>query len=397
MANRTPKDIRIGIFLDIPGLARSRAISGLYRFAREKPNWRLYQFPLQRDSPALRDLAANFAVDAVLAGHADVVRAYADAGRETPFVLLESIEPSPSNALGAALNVDNVQLGLSAAERLHALGYRNLGYLGIVFNATPANESRMLARSSRLRGSAFERKATELNAPCSCFYPDRTTFAVDESSIRRWVSALPKPCGILAFSDEDAQYLIHVCRALKISIPGQVGIIGIDNEAYICDNVSPTLTSIEPDYEGAGYRAGELLDEFLTGKRTHVGAHERYGVALIENRMSAQSISTSANRVARALEIIRADPAKAPAPTALARQMNLSLRVLELAFKQILGHGIMSEILTQRLALAKRLIKTSRLGFGEIAFRCGFSSYPAFLASFKRRVGASPRDWRGKR
>ena len=50
---------------------------------------------------------------------------------------------------------------------------------------------------------------------------------------------------------------------------------------------------------------------------------------------------TRANRVARAVEIIRADPANAPTPT----------------------------VLTQRLALAKRLIRTSRLNFDDIARR----------------------------
>ena len=42
------------------------------------------------------------------------------------------------------------------------------------------------------------------------------------------------------------------------------------------------------------------------------------------------------------------------------------LRRLELSFKEILGHSITSEILSQRLTLAKRLIKTSRLDIGEI-------------------------------
>lgn len=203
--------------------------------------------------------------------------------------------------------------------------------------------------------------------------------------------------GILAFSDEDAQYAISICHENRIPVPKQVGIIGIDNEAYICDNVVPPLTSIEPDYEGAGHRTGELLDEFLSGDRSHVGARERYGVATIENRMSAQSITTSARRVALALETIRADPANAPSPTHLARQMNLSLRVLELAFKQIQGHGIASEILTQRLTLAKRLIKTSRLSIGEIALKCGFANYPAFRASFNRRFGTPPKAWREDR
>lgn len=390
MRRRTRNTIKIGVFLDIPGLARSRAISGLYRFARQKPNWRIFQFPLQKNCPELQGIATMFKPDAIFSGHADVVRAY---GERIPYVLLENVEPTLPRGIGAMLNADNVQLGFAAAEKLHSLGYRNFGYLGIVFNPS-ASDKQMPARYSHIRCAAFERKASEFGCTTSILAPERDNHSYDEAAIAAWLKSLKKPCGILTFSDEDAQYALSICRENRISVPRQIGVIGIDNEAYICDNVVPPLTSIEPDYEGAGYRAGELLDEFLAGDCTHAGAREKYGVATIENRMSAQSISTSANRVARAVEIIRADPSNAPSPIALAHKMNLSLRVLELAFKQILGHGITTEILTRRLTLAKRLIKTTRLDFGEIASRCGFSNYQSFLASFKRRIGASPREWR---
>lgn len=392
MSQHSNHSTKIGVFLDLPGLARTRAISGLYRFARRKPNWRIFQFPVQRNGTALQNLATKFKPDAIFAGHADAIRIYSQT--KPPYVLLENIEPTLPNGTGALLNIDNIKIGSAAAERLYALGYRNLGYLGIVFNPAATDESHMMTRYSRIRGAAFERKAHEFGIPVSSYMPDWNCRQFDGAALADWIKSLRKPCGILAFSDEDAQYAISICREKRISIPKQIGIIGIDNEEYICDNVVPPLSSIEPDYEGAGYRAGELLDEFLSGNRTHAGSRELYGVSTIQNRMSAQSISSSANRVSHALEIIRADPANAPDPVSIARQMNLSLRVLELAFKQIQGTGIATEILSQRLALSKRLLKTSRLDIGEVALKCGFSNHAAFLASFKRRFGMSPRAWR---
>lgn len=392
MSQHSNHSTKIGVFLDLPGLARMRAISGLYRFARRKPNWRIFQFPVQRNGTTLQNLAAKFKPDAIFTGHADAIRIYSKT--KPPYVLLENIEPTLPNGTGALLNIDNVKIGYAAAERLYALGYRNLGYLGIVFNPAATDESHMMTRYSRIRGAAFERKAREFGIPVSSHMPDWNCRQFDEAALADWIKSLRKPCGILAFSDEDAQYAISICREKRISIPKQIGIIGTDNEEYICDNVVPPLSSIEPDYEGAGYRAGELLDEFLSGNRAHAGSHELYGISTIQNRMSAQSISSSANRVSHALEIIRADPANAPDPASIARQMNLSLRVLELAFKQIQGSGIATEILSQRLTLAKRLLKTSRLDIGEVALKCGFSNHAAFLASFKRRFGMSPRAWR---
>lgn len=392
MAKKTHLTTKIAVFLDIPGLACSRAISGLYRFARSKPDWRIFLFPIQRKGPDLDRIAASFNLDAIFAGHADAVWA---CGKNRPYVLLENVEPKLPPGPGATINLDNVKLGYTAAEKLHTLGYRNFGYLGIVHGHNLAvTDMQMMSRYSRIRNAAFERKVAEFCCPFRCLMPKHDKYQYDEAEIAAWLKSLKKPCGILAFSDEDAQYAISICRELRISVPKQIGIIGIDNEEFICDNTVPALTSIEPDYEGAGYRAGELLNEFLSGDCTHAGAREHYGVATVVNRMSAQSISATANRVARVLEVIRTDPAAAPSPAVLARQMNLSLRMLELAFKEILGHSITSEILSQRLALAKRLIKTSRLDIGEIALKCGFQNYAAFRASFKRRTGMSLSEWK---
>lgn len=170
----------------------------------------------------------------------------------------------------------------------------------------------MLSRYSKIRCGAFERRIRDLGFPISSYMPKRGS-PYDESAIIAWLKSLRRPCGILAFSDEDAQYIISIsqyiisiCYEYHFPVPKQIGVIGIDNEEYICDNVVPPLTSIEPDYEGAGYRAGELLDEFLAGDRSHAGAKDLYGMATIQNRMSAQIITSAANRTAHALEMIRA-------------------------------------------------------------------------------------------
>ena len=155
---KNTRTIKIGIFLDIPGLARTRAISGLYRFARQRPDWRIFQFPVHHDVEDLRRLVADFMPDAIFAGHADAIRAY-DA--PIPYVLLENIEPVLPPGVGATLNLDNIQLGYAAAERLHSLGYRNFGYLGIVFNPTVSSRQ-MPTRYSKIRCGAFELASTDV-------------------------------------------------------------------------------------------------------------------------------------------------------------------------------------------------------------------------------------------
>ena len=386
----------IGIFLDIPGLACNRAVAGFYRFARLRPNWRIYEFPVKRKSSEQHALVRDFKPDAIFTSHADILRDYARHGRrKMPYVLMDEVETGFPGPHGAALNLDNAAIGRCAAHRLHALGYRNFAYLGIVFSTVSSSASKMLNRYSQLRGGAFENAAAELGCSTAAFSAKGNVRNIgDMKALRKWLKALRKPCGVMAFSDEDASFAIKACHEAGISIPRQIGIIGVDNESYFCDNTTPPLTSVEPDYEGAGFKAAELLASLIEGDAKAKGSKHIYGVLKIEERMSAQSISAAANRVARARAAIRNPEGRIPSPAEIAKGQNVSLRVLELAFKEVLGHSMRSDILDFRLETATKLLKTTNLPIGEIAVKSGFGNYAAFTTSFRRKLGTSPGEWR---
>ena len=387
----------IGIFLDIPGLACNRAVAGFYRFARSRPGWRIYDFPVKRKSSDQRTLVRDFRPDAIFTSHADIIRDYARHGRrKIPYVLMDEVEPGFPGPRGAALNIDNAAIGRCAAQRLHALGYRNFAYLGMVFSsASSPSSSKMLSRYSQLRGGAFENAIAELGCASDTFSAGEKAQGIGNlKALRRWLKALRKPCGIMAFSDEDASFAIKACHEAGISIPRQIGFIGVDNETHFCENTTPPLTSVEPDYEGAGFKAAELLASLIEGDAKTGGSQHIYGVLKIEERMSAQSISAAANRVARARAAIRNAESRIPSPAEIARGQNVSLRVLELAFKEVLGRSMRSDILDFRLEKATKLLKATKLPIGEVAIKSGFENYAAFTTSFRRRLGMSPGAWR---
>jgi len=386
------KIIKIGFFLDIPGLAKSRMISGFFRFARNHPDWQIYQYPVQTDSEELRRIVAAFATDAIVTGHADVLRAYSKKGQKRlPYIILENIEPGFPSAHGAALNVDNRAIGRFAVNRLATLGYRNLAYIGPLVSTNYSPSAPMQLRYSKLRKGAFERAATEAGIPIvSPASAPTGKPSVARKSLCDWFRTIPKPCGILCFSDDDAQYVSSICNEMKINVPREIGMLGTDNEEYICENAVPSISSIEPDYEQAGFMAGEMLAGLLAKDPGTKGVKRTYGILKIESRSSTQSLSSSTNRVAQAMNIVRRDLANAPTPSRVAAELGISLRILELAFKEALGHGIAREIIDTKLEKAKALLKSTRLSIGEIALKCGFSNYD----TFKIRFGIAPGDWR---
>lgn len=42
-----------------------------------------------------------------------------------------------------------------------------------------------------------------------------------------------------------------VARMLGLDMPYDISVIGVDNYVNICENTSPTLTSVEPDFRRA--------------------------------------------------------------------------------------------------------------------------------------------------
>src|ERR1700761_3319051 len=80
----------------------------------------------------------------------------------------------------------------------------------------------------------------------------------------------------------------------------------------------------------------------------------------------------------------------------LAASLGVSDRHLRRVTESELGVSPIELAQTQRLLLAKRLLKETSLSQTEIAFASGFNSVRRFNALFKSRYGLSPRGVRGR-
>ena len=105
-----------------------------------------------------------------------------------------------------------------------------------------------------------------------------------------WLTNLPKPCGIMAYADICAKRIYDACHIARLPIPDQIRIIGIDNDINLCENLSPTLTSIEPDFERSGYLAGRLLFDRLRKSSPPKPTRLEFGTKSVIERASTQDV-----------------------------------------------------------------------------------------------------------
>ena len=205
--------------------------------------------------------------------------------------------------------------------------------------------------------------------------------------------SLPKPCGLVGANDFIARKALYAANRAGVDVPGELRVVGISNDTFLCEHTRPTLTSVHPDFETGGYLAMATLHRLVRGTTARPKTI-LFGPKEIVHRNSTRLVSPSDGRVRRALDYIAAHFAD-PNVTAdhVAAAMGCSRRLADLRFRETTRHTIRDEIRLLRMKEAKRLLQSTDIAVTTLATRCGYLSAPTFLRTFKSVTGLSPQKW----
>ena len=288
----------------------------------------------------------------------------------------------PANVHQIAL--DNRQLVLSAVDLFAKRGFRHLAFAG-----TEAPDE---CRHSRDVENMFRSIVQEHGCQPFCFRfaaSQSLTLALSDASA--WLSALPKPCGVLSYSDEIAQQILIACRLANILIPQQISVIGVDNHVELCETSQPTLTSILPDFEQSGYLAGMLLSRLSASGKLSGNAPERlsYGIKGIFERDTTQDLRNSGRLTSVIQDMIRSEGTGQLTVPSIAKRLGASVRLIEMHFKSVTGHTIRDELMRFRCTQLRERILTEHRPLTELAMSCGFRTVNAAQVAFRKTFGHS--------
>ena len=101
--------------------------------------------------------------------------------------------------------------------------------------------------------------------------------------------------------------------------------------------------------------------------------------------------------VSKAVEIIRRDFATQLSIADVADMCFQSLRQLQRQFRSAFGMTPQEFLLKTRVLAAAQLLEETSLAVSEVAKRCGFQDTSAFCLQFRKRIGATPSDYRSQR
>jgi len=286
---------------------------------------------------------------------------------------------------------DNEAIGSMAADHLLELGYKNVAFY--FWQSTRHELERAESLEKHLAGGI--RSFYRINYAAK----PRIRLQSMESrlrSARRRLEKLPKPIAIMAPMDDLAVEILEICEDMKLDVPGEVGVLGVNNDDLICNFTTVPLSSIDDNEWKIGYEGAALLDRIMSGADTPErpvlippnGVHVRKSTDLLE-------ISDVSNRnVAAALRFISEHFGEPITTNDVAVSSSLSKRHLQAVFSRHVGRTVHDQIMLKRIQHAKTTLRMTDLKISCVATECGFRSREGFSRSFKQIAGLTPAEYR---
>ena len=281
---------------------------------------------------------------------------------------------------------DSAETGRTAARELLATGFRNFAYVPTLQRRYwSMTRQRSFVETIRLHG--FD--CLVMESPGAT--PEDPVW---QRRVRPFLRSLPKPCAIFAATDIYASEILAAARYCGIDVPGELAVLGVDNNEAMCERSVPTLSSIEPDFARAGRLAVEALLEAVALPEGRKGREWIYGDLRVVRRESTRPLASHDAVAAKALALIRHKACEGLRPADVAALFPCSRRMADLRFRKAVGHSIGEEIHAVRLEEAKRFLVDPGRQLKAIADLCGFGSPGSMRNFFRRETGMSPGAWR---
>ena len=384
----THKPRRVAIMLDLqwPYKRHSEVFAGVQRYAVER-GW-VSIIDEFADDTLRRKAGGAGRYDGILA-RATPLLARRAAKLGVPVV---NVWPSsPARHLLPGVFPDSSATGRLVAEHLIARGFRTFATLTSSENV-----------DNELEVEEFTRLVREAGFGCASAlvpqHPDRyvADWRKTERLIVRAMGGWTPPVGVYVGQEVYGRLVVQLCHEWGWRIPDDVALVAGKNEATLCEQPTPSLTSVEIGYDRIGYAAAELLDRLMAGREPPTAPLRLPPHGLVV-RESTDFFAVEHELVAAALAYISANSHRRIGPDDVARAVEAETRTLQNYFRKTLRRPIATEIRRVRIERAKRELAQGQRSLATIARDVGFGNSKRLYEVFHRELGVSPDAFRRQR
>jgi LacI family transcriptional regulator len=372
---------RVALLLDTAVAYQRGLLQGIARYNRERGNW--FSYFHATPASALQQRVGR--LDGMLVGvDADI----ASLARQTGAACVGLYPTQANTGVAPYLGPDNEQIARLAAQHLLDRGVEHYAFCGGRRSCNPA---------LTVRAETFCQIIEQAGHVCYSYAGTPDSSEQGQERLAAWITAQPKPLGIMVANDLWGFRVLDACRLAGVSVPDQVAVIGVDNDP-LCELVIPPLSTVDVNSEGIGFEAAAMLDRMMHGETVPAGPTLLAPRGVITRR-SSDVVASEDEEVNRAVRFIRER-----ACCAVGLQVDdvlgytgMSRATLQQRMKKLLGHTIHQEIQRARLSKAKELLAMSGMTIKQVARESGFASVQYMTRVFRAGTGETPARYRLRR
>lgn len=282
---------------------------------------------------------------------------------------------------------DNAAVGALGARHFESLGvFNSYGFVHSSVNP--------LCCDARCRGFAEALSESNRNRLHEFRYDYGMTKEEQTLALEVWLEELPKPAAVMTAGDPLAVQVLEASERRRIKVPGQLMVIGINNDELLVSHSSPPLTSVHPGHFEMGFTAAAELDRLISEKKKSKPRATNIPPVRIVERESTKTVKPSVMLVSRAKHYIRRCSAMGITASDVTAYLGCSRELIDLRFRETEGMTLRAAIENFRLNEVKRLLKSTNRPVSTIARQCGFKSASHLSHRFKLRTGMTPGEWK---
>ena len=199
--------------------------------------------------------------------------------------------------------------------------------------------------------------------------------------------------GVYAAQDFLGRMIIDASIKSGLRVPEDIAVLSTDNGPFICEMLTPTMSSLELGAERIGYQAASLLDQLIQEKKPHTKLSLIPPERIVE-RQSTEILAMQDKLVARALSFIKKNAQSPITVDDLTAALHCNRRVLEIRFKNEVGRTLHKEIRRTRIQRACKLLRETDMLIEVLSEVCGYSNRERFNAAFRTEIGKTPSVYR---